>query len=73
MTSSRRRPGIVRDAVVHALEGEDAGLRVTEITRKVTRSLGAVPASSVRSSLLHNEGDLFERVAHGRYRLLRRP
>jgi site-specific DNA-methyltransferase (adenine-specific) len=69
----RRRPGQVRDAIVAYLAHmQDAS--VAEIQEAVNTALGgAVPASSVRSYLRSNVGDLFERTARGRYRLVGQP
>jgi hypothetical protein len=66
----RRRPGEVRDAIVDYLRSHKEGGTVAEILVGVEQSLGrTVPPSSVRSSLNLNNGDLFDRVGHGRYRL----
>lgn len=69
----RRRPGQVRDAIAAYLAHmQDAS--VAEIQEAVNAALGgAVPASSVRSYLRLNVGDLFERTARGRYRLVGQP
>ena len=69
----RRRPGQVRDAIAAYLAHmQDAS--VAEIQEAVNAALGGgVPASSVRSYLRLNVGDLFERTARGRYRLVGQP
>jgi hypothetical protein len=71
--AARRRPGQVRDAIVAYLaDTQDA--TVAEIQVAVNTTLGGeVPASSVRSYLRLNVGDLFERTARGRYRLVDQP
>jgi len=69
----RRRPGQVRDAIVAYLEEKRTDASVPEIHEAVAARLGsAVPASSVRSYLRLNTGELFERTSRGRYRLVSR-
>ena len=63
----RRRPGEVRDAIVQALEGRDAGVTVQDITHEVIRLIGDVPASSVRSYLRLNTPELFARMNRAQY------
>lgn len=62
-------PGVVRDAIVGHLRTVNDAATVTEIYEAVSKRLGDVPPSSVRSYLNLNEPRLFERVARGRYRL----
>lgn len=66
---SRRRPGEVRDAIVHVLEGRAAGASVQEISGEVSALIGAVPASSVRSYLQLNTPEMFARMDRGQYAL----
>jgi hypothetical protein len=72
--TERSRPGQVRDAIAAFLEGRLEDASVMEIHEAVSARLGReVPASSVRSYLRLNTGELFERTARGRYRLVSRP
>jgi hypothetical protein len=72
---NRRAPGQVRDAIVRVLESRSRA-RVGEIHQEVEKVLGGpVPKSSVRSYLQIGTDatpPLFQRVAHGVYRLARR-
>ena len=65
----RRRPGEIRDAIVHVLEGRKSGATVNEIDAEVSRLIGDVPASSVRSYLHLNTPELFARMDRGQYAL----
>ncbi len=65
----RRRPGEIRDAIVHVLEGRKSGVTVNEIGAEVSRLIGDVPASSVRSYLHLNTPELFARMDRGQYAL----
>lgn len=68
----RRRPGVIRDAILAAFEVKKE-LSVAEVRTAVTATLGQdVPSSSVRSYLNINTPGLFLRTGHGRYRLVRR-
>ncbi len=62
-------PGVIRDSIINylAMVGGDAS--TSEIVAAVTRVVGSVPTSSVRSYLSLNTPDTFERVGRGRYRL----
>lgn len=62
-------PGTIRDIVLDHLAALGAAATVAEIHAAVSRQLGEVPASSVRSYLNLNTPELFERVGRGRYRL----
>jgi hypothetical protein len=64
-----RPPGTVRDAIVGYLSDGDKDASVSEIREAVSKHLGRVPASSVRSYLNLNVPSVFERTARGRYRL----
>jgi len=69
----RLRPGQVRDAIVAYLQEKQTDASVPEIHGAVAGRLGnEVPASSVRSYLRLNTGELFERTSRGRYRLVSR-
>ncbi len=65
----RGQPGRIRDAITDFLSGCEDAVSVGDIEAIVTRRLGAVPASSIRSYLGLNTPDLFERTERGRYRL----
>ena len=65
----RRRPGVVRDAIVQVLEGRSTGASVQEITSEVTQLIGDVPPSSVRSYLRLNTPELFARMDRAQYAL----
>jgi len=65
-----RAPGTVRDAILGYLSetpAQEASLE--EIRAAVTKRLGSVPASSVRSYLNLNVPEIFEHTGRGRYRL----
>lgn len=63
----RRSPGEVRDAIVHVLEGRSSPASVQEISSDVSRLIGEVPASSVRSYLRLNTPGLFARMDRAQY------
>lgn len=69
---AKRRPGEVRDAILGYLRSNRRRpATVAEIQAAVQKALGSsVAASSVRSYLALNEGQTFERVGRGRYRLV---
>lgn len=69
MNSDRRRPGEVRDSIRAVLAGLGRDATIAEIQEGVEARLGAVPASSIRSSL-NLTSDLFERTERGKYRLV---
>ena len=72
MAVDTNRPGQVRDAILSHL-GKHNEASVAELVKAVSASLGRkVPASSVRSYLNLNVGDVFERVRWGRYKLLKK-
>ena len=62
-------PGSIRDSIIGYLSEVQADATVTEIHEAVSRQLGAVAASSVRSYLNLNTPDVFERASRGRYRI----
>ena len=63
----RRRPGEVRDAIVHVLEGRHGAASVHEITNEVVQLIGDVPPSSIRSYLRLNTPVLFARMDRAQY------
>ncbi len=65
----RRRPGEVRDAIVHVLGTRLDGATVQTITEGVTNLIGPVPPSSVRSYLRLNTPELFVRTNRAQYSL----
>jgi site-specific DNA-methyltransferase (adenine-specific) len=62
-------PGVIRDSIVQYLSVAGGDASTDEITAAVTRTLGEVPKSSVRSYLSLNTPNTFERIGRGRYRL----
>lgn len=68
--SGRRKPGVVRDALLKAFNDYPDGATVDQLLAEVRSVLGPdVPASSVRSYLRLNTPSQFVRVSRGRYRL----
>lgn len=65
----KQPPGTVRDSIVRALSARPEGAAVGEITQAVNESLGATPASSVRSYLNLNTPKYFVRSERGVYQL----
>jgi len=63
----RKRPGEVRDAIVHVLGARPQGANIYEITQQVVSLIGDVPASSVRSYLQLNTPGLFARTERAQY------
>lgn len=63
----RRPPGQVRDAIVESLDGRRAGATIRQITDDVSRSIGEVSPSSVRSYLRLNTPSLFLRTDRAQY------
>lgn len=63
----RKRPGEVRDAIVHVLGARPQGANLYEITQQVVSLIGDVPASSVRSYLQLNTPGLFARTERAQY------
>lgn len=60
-------PGRIRDSIVTYLGGRDSDASLEEISSAVSRELGQVPPSSVRSYLNLNTPRIFTRTAVGRY------
>ena len=65
----RRKPGEVRDAIVDVLEKAPAGASAGLISAEVSRLIGEVSASSVRSYLRLNTPEVFLRMDRGQYTL----
>jgi len=65
----RRKPGEVRDAIGDVLVKHPAGASAGLISAEVSRLIGEVPASSVRSYLRLNTPELFVRMERGQYAL----
>lgn len=68
--SMTRAPGTVRDAILNYLyeiSGQEAS--VSDIRAAVSKKIGDVPASSIRSYLNLNVPETFERIGRGKYRL----
>lgn len=63
----RRRPGEVRDAIVHVLENRPRGASICEITGEVANLIGEVSSSSVRSYLQLNAPGMFVRMDRAQY------
>jgi site-specific DNA-methyltransferase (adenine-specific) len=59
----------VRDAIIDFLSSSHEGASVSEIHAAVSRQLGTIPQSSIRSYLNLNTPDTFERASRGHYRL----
>lgn len=74
-SDGRRRFGTVRDAIIQVLAAADSDLRVKDIHADVEQLLDSpVSRSSVKNYLhkhSHSRNPLFERLARGRYRLVR--
>jgi site-specific DNA-methyltransferase (adenine-specific) len=62
--------GKLRDAIVDYMEAVGKDVSIRQIEEAVSVRLGAVSASSIRSSLNLNVDRRFERTARGRYRLV---
>jgi site-specific DNA-methyltransferase (adenine-specific) len=69
----RRKPGVIRDAILATFDKEKRELSVPEICKAVNARLGDdIPPSSVRSYLRINTPGTFLRTERGHYRLVRR-
>ena len=64
---TKRRPGVVRDAIIDALAYRPRGATVAEIAEGVSQRLGPTPASSIRSYLRLNTPKLFTKIDRGHY------
>lgn len=62
-------PGVIRDAIIRFLSTTIDGASIEEISRSVSRELGDVPSSSIRSYLSINTPSVFLRIGKGRYKL----
>lgn len=65
----RVQPGRIRDAIVEFLSAAEEAVSVKEIEAVVTRRLGTVAASSIRSYLGINTPETFIRTERGHYKL----
>jgi hypothetical protein len=71
--AERRKPGVIRDAIMNAFRTTKREMTVAEVREHVSKELGSdVPASSVRSYLNINTPGQFLRTNRGSYRLVRR-
>ena len=68
----KRRPGVIRDAIVSYLSEVERDASVGEITQAVEAELGQTVAPSSVRSYLRLGDDLLTRTARGRYRLAER-
>jgi hypothetical protein len=64
-----RAPGSVRDAIVRYMTAENRDVSLAEIREAISKELGDVSPSSVRSYLNLNVPEQFERTGRGQYRL----
>jgi hypothetical protein len=64
-------PGGVRDAILTYLSTVKDDASLEDIRAAVSRKLGEVPSSSVRSYLNENTPKKFARTGRGRYKLKR--
>ena len=69
---AKRRPGVIRDAIVSYLSEVERDASVGEITQAVEAELGQTVAPSSVRSYLRLGDDLLTRTAQGRYRLAER-
>ncbi len=67
--TSRNAPGRIRDAILQAMTLTSEPLSVKEIQDRVSKVIGPIPTSSVRSYLRLNTPDLFVRENRGVYHL----
>jgi DNA modification methylase len=67
--SPRYAPGRIRDAILQAMTLTSEPLSVKEIQNRVSKVIGPIPTSSVRSYLRLNTPDLFVRENRGVYHL----
>jgi site-specific DNA-methyltransferase (adenine-specific) len=68
-SSTTKRPGTVRDAIIGVLEGNATPLTSKEVHERVCQKIGDTPASSVRSYLQNNRDSVFHQVSRGKYTL----
>src|SRR6266849_295554 len=64
-----RAPGTIRDAIVRYLSAAGKVASLPEIREAISKELGEVSPSSVRSYLNLNVPNTFERTGRGTYRL----
>lgn len=67
--SPRYAPGRIRDAILQVMTRTSTPLSVKEIEERISKVIGPLPASSVRSYLRLNTPDLFLRENRGVYHL----
>jgi site-specific DNA-methyltransferase (adenine-specific) len=65
--TKKKRPGVVRDAIVDYLQTQRTGASVRQIESGVRDRLGDVPSSSIRSYLRLNTPVLFARMERAQY------
>ena len=65
----KRKPGVVRDAIIDTLTYRTRGATVAQITEDVSARIGSTPASSIRSYLRLNTPRLFVKIDRGHYRV----
>lgn len=63
----RKKPGIVRDAILNMLWNETQPVSVSQIHKFVNNEIGEVPRSSVQSFLNKNQPLMFSKVSRGKY------
>ncbi|WP_372734875.1 hypothetical protein [Nocardioides sp.] len=69
MATTRRSPGLVRDAIIDTFKATKKELTVAEVRDAVNERLGEnIPSSSVRSYLRLNTPGRFTRTGRGTYR-----
>src|SRR5438552_5634010 len=66
---TKRKPGAVHDAIIHALTYRTHAATIAQIAREVSERIGPTPASSIRSYLRLNTPRLFEKIDRGHYRV----
>jgi len=67
--TNKRKPGVVRDAIIETLAYRPHGASLAEITQEVSARIGQTPASSIRSYLRLNTPRLFTKIDRGHYRV----
>lgn len=68
-SSSSKRPGTVRDAIIGVLGGNATPLTSKQVHERVCQMIGDTSASSVRSYLQNNRDSIFHQVSRGKYSL----
>lgn len=67
-----RPPGVIRDAIINYMTATNREVSLPEIRGALSKHLGDVAPSSVRSYLNLNLNTVFERTGRGKYRLKER-